>query len=70
MDDAIARARRWPPANAQRFGIKTPCNGLTGQCGNCTSPDCICCQMVITALWPGRRIKVILVGDLGPGAED
>mgnify|MGYP000204044567 CR=1 FL=1 len=34
LDDAIARARNIAaPANAQRFGIKTPC-GLTGQCGD------------------------------------
>ena len=33
LDDAIARARNIAaPANAQRFGIKTPC-GLTGQSG-------------------------------------
>ena len=40
---------------------------VTGSCGDCTSPDCICCQMVITrACRPAGRIKVILVGeDLG-----
>lgn len=54
------------PANAQRFDIKTPC-AVTGSCGDCTSPDCICCQMVITRVCrPAGRIKVILVGqDLG-----
>ena len=52
--------------NAQRFDIKTPC-AVTGSCGDCTSSDCICCQMVITrACRPAGRIKVILVGeDLG-----
>ena len=36
LDDAVARARNVAaPANAQRFGLKTPC-GLTGQCGDCT----------------------------------
>ena len=67
LDSAIARARQVAaPANAQRFDIKTPC-AVTGSCGNCTSPDCICCQMVITrACRPAGRIKVILVGeDLG-----
>ena len=67
LDDAVARARNVPaPANAQRFGIKTPC-GLTGQCGDCTSPDCICSKLVITRFcMPERRIKVVLVGeDLG-----
>ena len=48
LDSAIARARQVAaPANAQRFDIKTPC-AVTGSCGDCTSPDCICCQMVIT----------------------
>lgn len=53
-------------ATAQRFDIKTPC-AVTGSCGDCTSSDCICCQMVITlACRPAGRIKVILVGeDLG-----
>ena len=67
LDSAIARARQVAaPANAQRFDIKTPC-AVTGSCGNCTSPDCICCQMVITrACRPAGRIKVILeVEDLG-----
>ena len=67
LDDAVARARNVAaPANAQRFGVKTPC-GLTGQCGDCTSPDCICSKMVITRFcMPERRIKVVLVGeDLG-----
>ena len=60
LDSAIARA------HAQRFDIKTPC-AVTGSCGDCTSPDCICCQMVITRVCrPAGRIKVILVGqDLG-----
>ena len=68
LDSAIARARQVAaPANAQRFpGLKTPC-AVTGNCGDCTSPDCICCQMVITRVCrPAGRIKVILVGqDLG-----
>ena len=67
LDDAVARARNIAaPANAQRFGIKTPC-GLTGQCGDCTSPDCICSKLVVTRFcMPAGRIKVVLVGeDLG-----
>lgn len=67
LDDAIARARNIAaPANAQRFGLKTPC-GLTGQCGDCTSPDCICSYVVVTRnSMVHERIKVILVGeDLG-----
>ena len=65
LDDAVARARNVAaPANAQRFGLKTPC-GLTGQCGNCTSPDCCCAQIVTTRFSkiPGR-IKVVLVGEV------
>ncbi len=67
LDAAIARARNVAaPANAQRFDIKTPC-AVNGQCGDCTSPDCICCQMVITRFSKVKgRIKVVLVGeDLG-----
>ncbi|MBR5217670.1 MAG: lactate utilization protein [Oscillospiraceae bacterium] len=64
LEDAVARARHYAaPANAQRFPLKTPClaNGL---CGNCTSPDCVCAQMVITRVSrPAGRIKVILVGE-------
>ena len=68
LDDAIARARNIAaPANAQRFGIKTPC-GLTGQCGDCTSPDCICSYVVVTRYsMVHERIKVILVGE-DPGS--
>ena len=67
LNAAIARARNVAaPANAQRFNIKTPC-AVNGQCGDCTSPDCICSKMVITRFcMPAGRIKVILVGeDLG-----
>ena len=67
LDGAVARARHIAaPANAQRFAGKSPCR-VTGQCGNCTSPDCICAQMVITRFCnPAGRIKVVLVGeDLG-----
>lgn len=54
------------PANSQRFNINTPCK-ITGECADCTSPDCICNQLVTTRLCkPAKRIKVILVGeDLG-----
>ena len=67
LNAAIARARNVAaPANAQRFNIKTPC-AVNGQCGDCTSPDCICAQMVITRFSKIKgRIKVVLVGeDLG-----
>lgn len=64
LESAVARARHVAaPSNVQRFGINTPCS-VTGQCGDCTSPDCACCQMVITRFCkiPGR-IKVVLVGE-------
>ena len=67
LDDAVSRARHIAaPTNAQRFGGKTPC-GATGCCGDCTSPDCICAQVVVTRFCrPAGRIKVVLVGeDLG-----
>lgn len=67
LQSAVARARHVAaPANVQRFGIKTPCS-VTGQCGDCLSADCACCQIVTTRFSkiPGR-IKVVLVGeDLG-----
>ena len=51
------------PPNALRLGLSTPCT-KTGVCGDCLSPDCICCQTVITrkSRIPGR-IKIILVGE-------
>lgn len=54
------------PPNCVRLGCKTPCS-VTGTCGNCLSPETICCQEVITrySKHPGR-IKVVMVGeDLG-----
>jgi hypothetical protein len=52
------------PANMKRFpGSKTPCSA-TGECGDCTSPDCICVQLVQTRMSrPAGRIHVILVGE-------
>ncbi|MCR4752630.1 MAG: lactate utilization protein [Eubacterium sp.] len=51
------------PPNCVRLSRKTPCS-VTGQCGDCHSPDCICCQEVITrhSLVPGR-IRIVLVGE-------
>ena len=64
LDSAMSRARHIAaPANVQRFDVKTPCS-VTGQCANCTSPDCCCSQIVVTRFCkiPGR-IKVVLVGE-------
>ena len=64
LQSAVSRARHIAaPANAQRFEGNTPCR-VTGQCADCTSPDCICAQMVITRFCnPAGRIKVVLVGE-------
>jgi len=54
------------PANAIRLERKLPC-AATGVCHDCLSPECFCCQVVVTrrSMHPGR-IKVYLVGeDLG-----
>lgn len=64
LDDAIERCRKTAaPINAQRFNIDTPCS-KTGICGNCTSPSCICAQLVVTRFsMDPNRIHVILVND-------
>lgn len=51
------------PPNAVRLNRKTPC-AVTGLCGDCYSPDCICSHTVVTRRCgiPGR-IKIILVGE-------
>ena len=64
VESGVARVRNIAsPANAARLGTRTPC-GAVGHCGNCNSPDCMCCQVVITrhSRHTGR-IKVILVGE-------
>lgn len=64
LDLAIKRAREVAaPKNAQRFEISTPCK-KTQKCADCTSPDCICAQMLITRFCkPAGRIKIILVDE-------
>jgi L-lactate utilization protein LutB len=67
-EDARARARTYAaPVNAQRVGVQDTACALTGSCGNCNSPGCICSYIVeIRQSKPAGRIKVILVGeDLG-----
>ena len=63
-DSAMKRAREVAaPANAQRFGLSTPCSEK-GTCFNCKSPDTICCQFLITRYSRHKdRIHVILVND-------
>ncbi len=64
LDSAMKRARNVAaPANAQRFGLSTPC-AKTGTCFDCKSPDTICCQFLITRYSKHKgRIHVILVND-------
>lgn len=64
LEQAVHRARSVAaPANSQRFDIATPCKA-TGSCHDCTSPDCICNQLLITRhCRPAGRIKFILVGE-------
>ncbi|MBQ7161556.1 MAG: lactate utilization protein [Clostridia bacterium] len=64
LDSAMKRARSVAaPANAQRFGLSTPCS-KTGSCMDCKSPDTICCQFLVTRFSRhADRIHVILVND-------
>lgn len=67
LESAIARARNIAaPINVQRLNKQTPCL-TTGKCENCSSPDCICNQFVVTRRSGAKgRIKVFLVNeDLG-----
>ncbi len=51
------------PMNAVRLQRSTPCS-VTGVCGDCQSPDCICASTVITRRSHTKnRIKIILVGE-------
>lgn len=64
VPSAISRARSYAaPINSMRFMGNTPC-ATTGKCHNCTSPESICAQILITRMCkPAKRIKVILVGE-------
>ena len=64
VDTAIDRVHNEAaPPNAVRLGLDTPC-AKYGYCCNCLSPDCICCETVITRKSRiAGRIKVILVGE-------
>ncbi len=63
-EDAMHRARNEAaPINTQRFGIDTPCV-KNGSCFDCKSPDCICCQIMITRFSRiPKRFKIILVDE-------
>lgn len=64
VEDAVRRVHTLAsPPNAIRVGADTPC-AKTGLCSDCLSPDCICCETLITrkSRIPGRII-VVLVGE-------
>lgn len=64
VEEAYSRIRTQAcPPNAIRVKANTPC-AKTGICGDCLSPDCICCQILVTRFSrkPGR-IKVVLCGE-------
>lgn len=60
---AIERVRNFAaPPNGVRLGLNTPCS-VTGKCGDCLSPECMCCHTVVTRrVRKENRIKIILVG--------
>lgn len=64
VDAGIKRTKNIAaPPNAVRLNRSTPC-AVTGRCGDCKSPDCLCAQTVVTSFSPTQgRITVILVGE-------
>lgn len=49
--------------NVKRHGLKTPC-AYTGECNDCTVPECACAQILITRFTrTPDRIRVILIGE-------
>ncbi|MBQ1193152.1 MAG: lactate utilization protein [Lachnospiraceae bacterium] len=63
-EEAIKRVHNFAaPPNGVRLELTTPCS-VTGKCGDCLSPDCMCCHTVITRKCRiTNRIKIILVGE-------
>lgn len=64
VEDAVNRIKTHAcPPNAARVGVSTPC-AKTGICGDCLSPECICCEILVTrySRVPGR-IQVVLCGE-------
>ena len=64
VEDAVKRIRTHAcPPNVLRVGVSTPC-AKTGVCSECLSPECICCEILVTrySRVPGR-IHVVLCGD-------
>ncbi len=68
-EDGVRRTKEVAaPLNALRHGYRLPCT-VTGQCGDCRSPDRICTfTVIVESLRPRHkgRINVVIVGeDLG-----
>lgn len=64
VEDGINRVQTQAcPVIADKTGRRTPC-GVKGVCTDCHSPECMCCNIVITrhSRYTGR-IRVILVGE-------
>lgn len=61
VEECISRIHtQAAPPNALRVKANTPC-AKTGICADCLSPDCICCQTLVTRFSRNPdRIKVIL----------
>lgn len=67
VDEAINRVRKYAaPINAKRLNRKTPC-AVTGQCTDCSSPERICTNLVVTYKQnvPGRGIVILVAEELG-----
>lgn len=64
LESAFKRVKNCAtPPNTVRLNCKTPC-AVTGVCGDCLTPETICCQEVITRYSRIKgRIKVILIGE-------
>ena len=64
VDSAVKRIKTLAaPMNAVRLSRNTPC-AITGVCGDCQSPDCICANTIITRRSHIKgRVKVLLVGE-------
>ena len=64
VDSAVKRIKTLAaPMNAVRLSRNTPC-AITGVCGDCQSPDCICANTIITRRSHIKgRVKVLLIGE-------
>ena len=64
VEDGIDRIQTQTcPVIAEKTGRKTPCS-IKGVCADCQSPDCMCCNIVVTrrSRYTGR-IQVVIVGE-------